>query len=89
MPEHTPSWCLLHELAQAMTTTADGRSGGHGPVFIWIYLQLLSRYLRLGGWRCGAPWRRESRSPEMPAPCSWIGRCTGLDEGEYNWGFDA
>ncbi|MGH7748144.1 MAG: hypothetical protein ACREQ5_25800, partial [Candidatus Dormibacteria bacterium] len=47
LPEHTPSWCLLHELAHAMTTTADGRSDGHGSVFMEVYLQLLSRYLRL------------------------------------------
>jgi hypothetical protein len=47
LPERTPSWCLLHELAHAMTTTADGRSDGHGSVFMGIYLQLLSRYLRL------------------------------------------
>jgi hypothetical protein len=43
----TPSWCLLHELAHAMTTTQDGHSDGHGPVFMGIYVQLLCRYLRL------------------------------------------
>jgi hypothetical protein len=43
----TPSWCLLHELAHAMTSHADGRSDGHGPQFIGIYVQLLARYLRL------------------------------------------
>jgi hypothetical protein len=41
------SWCLLHELAHAMTSHADGRSDGHGPLFAGIYVQLLSRYLRL------------------------------------------
>jgi hypothetical protein len=43
----TPSWCLLHELAHAMTSHADGRSDGHGPLFMGIYVQLLARYLRL------------------------------------------
>jgi hypothetical protein len=43
----TPSWCLLHELAHAMTSHADGRSDGHGPLFMGTYVQLLVRYLRL------------------------------------------
>ena len=43
----TPSWCVLHELAHAMTTTHDGRSDGHGPGFVGMYVQLLARYLRL------------------------------------------
>ena len=42
----TPAWCLLHEIAHAMTTTADGSSDGHGPIFMEIYLRLLVRYLR-------------------------------------------
>jgi hypothetical protein len=42
----TPAWCLLHEIAHAMTTTADGPSDGHGPIFMEIYLRLLVRYLR-------------------------------------------
>jgi hypothetical protein len=41
-----PSWCLLHELAHAMTSTHDGQSDGHGPIFVGIYVQLLGRYLR-------------------------------------------
>jgi hypothetical protein len=47
LPERTPSWCLLHELAHAMTSTEDGRSDGHGETFMGIYLQLIARYLRL------------------------------------------
>jgi hypothetical protein len=47
LPVQTPSWCLLHELAHAMTSTEDGRSDGHGPKFVGIYVQLLVRYLRL------------------------------------------
>jgi hypothetical protein len=47
LSDWTPSWCLLHELAHAMTSHADGRSDGHGPVFMGIYVQLLARYLRL------------------------------------------
>jgi hypothetical protein len=47
LPPMTPSWCLLHEMAHAMTSDHDGRSDGHGPLFMGLYLQLLARYLRL------------------------------------------
>jgi hypothetical protein len=47
LADRTPSWCLLHELAHAITSHADGRSDGHGPLFTGIYIQLLARYLRL------------------------------------------
>jgi hypothetical protein len=51
LPPVTPSWVLLHELAHAMTSTHDGRSDGHGPAFVGLYVQLLARYLRLEtGW---------------------------------------
>src|ERR1700692_3956962 len=43
----TPSWCVLHELAHAMTSHADGRSDGHGPVFMGVYVRLIERYLRI------------------------------------------
>ncbi len=43
----TPSWCLLHELAHAMSMTHDGAGDGHGPVFMGLYLRLLERYMRL------------------------------------------
>jgi hypothetical protein len=46
LPAQTASFCVLHELAHAMTSTEDGRSDGHGPVFVGIYLQLLVRYMR-------------------------------------------
>jgi hypothetical protein len=26
LPEQTPSWCLLHEISHAMTSTAEGHS---------------------------------------------------------------
>jgi hypothetical protein len=42
-----PSWCLLHELAHAMTSTLEGDSDGHGPAFMAAYVTLLARYLRL------------------------------------------
>jgi hypothetical protein len=45
--EKTPSWCLLHELAHAMTSDADGRTDGHGKLFMGVYAGLLERYLRL------------------------------------------
>jgi hypothetical protein len=47
LPEHTPAWWLLHEIAHAMTTTVDGISDGHGAVFMGIYVRLLTRYLRM------------------------------------------
>src|SRR3954470_21296662 len=43
----SPSWWLLHELAHAMTTTYDGQSDGHGPKFMGLYAQLLTRCLRV------------------------------------------
>ncbi|MDP9095338.1 MAG: hypothetical protein M3N26_02075 [Pseudomonadota bacterium] len=46
-PEITPSWLLLHELAHALSSAADGTSDGHGPDFMGLYIQLLARYLRL------------------------------------------
>ena len=45
--EQIPSWCLLHELAHAMSATHDGQSDEHGPIFMGLYVQLLARYLRL------------------------------------------
>jgi hypothetical protein len=45
-PNRTPAWCLLHEIAHAMSSTDDGRSDGHGPVFMGLYVKLLVRYLR-------------------------------------------
>ena len=51
LPAQTPSWCLLHELAHALTSTHDGHSEQHGPAFVGIYVQLLVRYLRLS-----QPW---------------------------------
>jgi hypothetical protein len=47
LADRTPSWCVLHELAHAMTSPADGRSDGHGALFMGIYFQLIVRYLRL------------------------------------------
>lgn len=46
-PAELPSLVLLHELAHAMTSTAEGASAGHGPAFVGMYLQLLERYARL------------------------------------------
>jgi hypothetical protein len=47
LPASVPSWCLLHELAHAMTSDHDGSSDGHGALFMGIYVQLLCRYMRL------------------------------------------
>lgn len=45
LPEQTPSWCVLHELAHALTSTHDGEFDQHGPRFVGVYLQLLVRYM--------------------------------------------
>ena len=47
LPEQVPSWCILHELAHAMTTTHDDISDGHGPLFMGVYARLLQRYMRV------------------------------------------
>ena len=47
LADPTSSWCLLHELAHAMSSTHEGESDGHGPGFMGLYAQLLIRYLRV------------------------------------------
>jgi len=47
LPQTCPSWLLLHELAHALSSTHDGVSDGHGPVFMGLYAQMLARYLRI------------------------------------------
>ncbi len=46
LPDQLPSWILLHELAHTMSSSHDGPSDGHGPVFVGLYVDLLVRYLR-------------------------------------------
>ncbi len=43
-PAALPSWVLLHEVAHAMTSTAEGFNHGHGPAFVGVYLALLGRH---------------------------------------------
>ena len=47
LPAEFPPWVLLHELAHTLSSTHDGASDGHGPIFTGLYVQLLERYLRL------------------------------------------
>jgi hypothetical protein len=47
LADTTSSWCLLHELAHAMSSTHEGESDGHGPRFMGLYAQMLIRYLRV------------------------------------------
>jgi hypothetical protein len=47
LADTTSSWCLLHELAHAMSSTHEGGSDGHGPRFMGLYAQMLIRYLRV------------------------------------------
>jgi hypothetical protein len=77
LADRTPSWCVLHELAHAMTSHADGRSDGHGPLFMGVYLQLIVRYLRLDppiliDSLRDAGMMRGSRSPATRVRCSSI-----------------
>lgn len=46
-PAELPTWVLLHELAHALTSTAEGGTDGHGPGFVGTYLRLLERYARM------------------------------------------
>jgi len=36
LPQSSPSWLLLHELAHALSSTHDGVSDGHGRVFMGL-----------------------------------------------------
>lgn len=67
-PEALPSWVLLHELAHAMTSTAEGETDGHGLEFVGIYARLLIRYARLPEplitetlAAAGIAWNRDTR----------------------------
>lgn len=44
LPEKTPEWILLHELAHVLTTEIDDYSEGHGPDYMGVYLKLLDKY---------------------------------------------
>ena len=46
-PAQLATWILLHELAHAMSSTAEERSDGHGPIFVGLYLKLLVDYARM------------------------------------------
>ena len=46
-PPELSSWVLLHELAHAMTSTAEGGNDGHGARFAGLYLRLLVRHARM------------------------------------------
>jgi hypothetical protein len=48
-PAELPTWVLLHEIAHALTSTAEDESDGHGPLFVGMYLRLLARYARMDG----------------------------------------
>lgn len=46
-PESTYTWIILHELSHAMTCNVNGESNQHGALFLGIYMQLASRYLKI------------------------------------------
>ena len=79
LADRTPSWCVLHELAHAMTSHADGRSDGRGPLFMGVYLQLIVCYLRLDPRILIDSLRmRGSRSPATRVRCSSIPTAPGM-----------
>jgi hypothetical protein len=41
----TPAWIILHELAHTLTSTIDGKTDGHGPDFVGVYIKLLESVL--------------------------------------------
>ena len=45
--ETTYTWIILHELAHALSAQADGRNNAHGALFMGLYCQLLSKYLKM------------------------------------------
>ncbi len=67
-PPELPSWVLLHELAHAMTSTPEGETEGHGPLFVGVYVGLLVRHARLDEamlartlQEAGIAWTRDAR----------------------------
>lgn len=67
-PPELPSWVLLHEIAHSLTSDAEGRSDGHGPTFVGVYVRLLIRHARIDAAllettlaEAGIPWIRGAR----------------------------
>ncbi len=67
LPPDILAWCLLHEIAHAMTSTAEGASDGHGPRFMGVYLGLLARYLRLSAPALAASARQDGIAVDLAA----------------------
>lgn len=47
LPEQTPTWVILHEVAHSMAGTFDGESDAHGPDYLWLYMTLIDRHLKI------------------------------------------
>lgn len=43
----TPEWVVLHEIAHSMAGTVDGESDGHGGDYLWQYMTLVDRHLKI------------------------------------------
>jgi len=67
VPAALPSWILLHEIAHALTSTAEGTHAGHGPAFVGMYLRLLVRHARMPEAELIASLRRAGIAHD-PAP---------------------
>lgn len=40
-----PTWVIIHEVAHSMTSSIEGKSAKHGPLFVGVYIKLLAKYL--------------------------------------------
>lgn len=45
--EATPTWVILHELGHSMTGKFDGEMDAHGPDYLWIYMNLAAKFLKI------------------------------------------
>ena len=43
----TQTWIILHEMSHSLSSVCDGRSNQHGALFMGLYCQLLSKYLKM------------------------------------------
>lgn len=46
-PTSVSTAVILHELAHSMTSDCEGYSNAHGALFVGVYCQLASKYLKL------------------------------------------
>jgi hypothetical protein len=42
-----PEWVVLHEVAHSLAGTFDGDTDAHGPNYLWLYMTLLDRHMKI------------------------------------------